>query len=108
MNPSFYCKVYKEILEVNQYAEEIREQIQQTKSLIDYMDGGLRFTLTTVSVGDVVKDLDFDLDELSNLLKILMNGEVVSLYNQFPTKTKKARKITDFQHLLFSYFVTIN
>ena len=93
---------------MNQFTEETTKQIRQTKSLIDYIDGGLRFTLTTVSVGDVVKDLDFDLDELSVLLKTLMNGEIISLYNRFPTKFKKAKKIRDFKHLLFSYFIAIN
>ena len=101
-------KVYKEILETNQFSEDTTKQIRQIKSLIDYIDGGLRFTLTTVSVGDVVKDLDFDLDELGVLLKILMNGEIISLYNRFPTKFKKAKKIRDFKHLLFSYFIAIN
>ena len=101
-------KVYKEILEINSFSEETAELIRKTKSLIDYIDGGLRFTLTTVSVGDVVKDLDFGLDELSVLIKVLMNGDIVSLYNRFPTKTKKAKKITNFKDLLFSYFITIN
>ena len=101
-------EVYKETLELHKFDDDIRDQIEQTKSLIEIVKGGIWITLPIISVEEVVIELQTDIDDLTELISILRTRKIVSIYERNPAENVDANEVTDFEQLRYSYFIVIN
>ena len=101
-------EVYKETVEMNEFEKDIMDQVKQTKSLIDMVKGGIWITLPTVTVEEVVVELQTDIDDLTELINILRSRNIVSIYDRNPAENVNAYELTDIENLRFDYFIVIN
>ena len=93
---------------MNEFGNEIMDRIEQTKSLIDMVKGGIWITLPTVSIEEVVIELQTDIDNLTELIKILRSKKVLSIYDRNPAENLDAQETTKLENLSYSYFIVIN
>ena len=101
-------EVYKETFELNDFDDDIKDQIEQTKSLIDMVKGGIWITLPTVSVEEVVIELQTDVSDLTELINILRTRKIVSIYERNPAENVDACEVIHIEQLKYSYFIVIN
>ena len=101
-------EVYNETIEMNEFGNEVMDRIEQTKSLIDMVKGGIWITLPTVSIEEVVIELQTDIDDLTELIEVLRSRKIVSIYDRNPAENLDAQETTKLENLSYSYFIVIN